>query len=94
MAMVYRTTSSEALCILTEMTHINIKLEKFVKRYINKQTESHTFGLDSAVEFKHWLHLEDAVTIKMWQETRKHRYKYTSKKASMGKESGQAQLSS
>jgi len=65
MAKAYRTTSSEALCILTGMTPINIKLEEVVKRYnINKKTGSHTFVLDSAVELKHWLHPADTVTIK------------------------------
>jgi hypothetical protein len=38
MAKAYRTTSSEALSILTEMTPTNIKLE-MVKRYINKKQE-------------------------------------------------------
>jgi len=38
MAKAYHTTSSEALCILTGMTPINIKLEEVVKRYnINKK---------------------------------------------------------
>jgi hypothetical protein len=64
MAKAYRTTSSEALCILTGMTPINIKLEEVVKRYINKKTGCHTFVLDSAVDLKHWLHPADAVTIK------------------------------
>jgi hypothetical protein len=41
MAKAYRTTSSEALCILTGMTPINIKLEEVVKRYINKNGKSH-----------------------------------------------------
>jgi len=62
-AKAYRTTSSEALYVLTGMTPINIKLEEVVKRYINKKTVSHTFVLDSAVELKHWLHPADAVTI-------------------------------
>ena len=39
MAKAYRTTSSEALCILTEMTPVNIKLEEVVRRYINKKRE-------------------------------------------------------
>ena len=65
MAKAYRTTSSEALCILTGMMPINIKLEEVVKRYnINKKMGSQTFVLDSAVELKHWLHPADAVTIK------------------------------
>jgi len=63
MAKAYRITSSEALCILTGMTPINIKLEEVVKPYINK-TGSHAFVLDRVVELKHWLHPADAVTIK------------------------------
>ena len=40
MAKAYRSTSNEALCILTGMTPINIKLEEVVKRYnINKKRE-------------------------------------------------------
>jgi ribonuclease HI len=65
MAKAYRTTSSEALCILTGMTFINIKLKEVVKRYnINKRTRNHTFELHSDVELKHWLHTADAVAIK------------------------------
>jgi len=40
MAKAYRTKSSEAFCILTRMTPINIELEEVVKRYnINKKRE-------------------------------------------------------
>jgi len=70
MAKAYRTTSSAALCILTGMTYINIKLEEVVKRYnINKRTGNHTFELHSDVELKHWLHTADAVAI---QEVARH----------------------
>jgi ribonuclease HI len=61
MAKAYRTTSSEALCILKGI----IKLEEVVKRYrIKKSTGSHTFVLDNDVELKYWPHPADAVTIK------------------------------
>ena len=37
MAKAYRTTSSEALCMLTAATPIIIKLEQIVKRYNTKE---------------------------------------------------------
>ena len=65
MAKVYRTTSSKALCMLTEMTPIIIKLEEVVKRYkIKEKLGNCTFELDSNVELKYWPHPADAVTIK------------------------------
>jgi hypothetical protein len=40
MAKAYRTTSREAVSILTEITPINTKLEEVVKRYVKKRTGS------------------------------------------------------
>jgi hypothetical protein len=51
MAKAYRTTSREALCMLTGMTPIIIKLEEVVKRYnIKEKSGNSTFELDSEVE--------------------------------------------
>jgi len=65
MAKAYRTTSSEALCMLMGMTPIIIKLEEVVKCYnIKGRLGDRTFELDSEVELKYWPHPADAVTIK------------------------------
>jgi len=65
MAKVYRNTSSKALCILTGMTPIIIKLAEAVKCYnIKEKTVSLSFELNSNVELKQWLHPAGAVTIK------------------------------
>ena len=65
MAKAYRTTSSEALCMLTEMALIIIELEEMVKHYkIKEKLGNRTFELDSDVELKYWPHPADAVTIK------------------------------
>ena len=42
MAKAFRTTSSEALCILTGTTPIIIRTEEAVKQYIRKNRGSHT----------------------------------------------------
>ena len=64
MAKAYRTTSSEALCMLTGTTPIIIKLEEIAQRYKAKErTENCKIGLDHEVEFKNWPHPADAVKI-------------------------------
>jgi len=64
MAKAYRTTSSEALCVLTGMTPIIIKLQEVVQRHnIKEKSSNRTFELDYDVELKHWLHPAEAVTI-------------------------------
>ena len=65
MAKAYCATSSEALCILTGISPIIIKLAEVLKRYnIKEKTVSHSFKLDSDVELKYWPHLADAVKIR------------------------------
>ena len=65
LAKAYCTTSSEALCILTGMTPIIIKLEEVVKRYdIKRRLGNRTFELDYDVELKNWPHPAETVTIK------------------------------
>ena len=64
MAKAYLTTASEALCMLTGTTAIIMKLEELVQRYKAKErTGNCKIELDHRVEFKHWLHPADAVTI-------------------------------
>jgi ribonuclease HI len=64
MTKAYRTTSSEALCMLTGTTPIIIKLEEAVQRYKAKErTGICKIELDHEVEFKNWPHPADIVTI-------------------------------
>jgi len=63
-AKAFRTTSSEALCVLTEMTPIITRTEQEVKQYtLRKGKEDHTQFIDREVELKHWPHPADAATI-------------------------------
>jgi hypothetical protein len=63
-AKAFRTTSSEALCVLTEMTPIITGTEQEVKQYtLRKGKEDHTQFIDREVELKHWPHPADAATI-------------------------------
>jgi hypothetical protein len=69
MAKAFRTRSSEALCILTGITHIIIRTEEAVKQYnIRKSRESQTIELDNVVELKDWPHPADAVIITETQD--------------------------
>jgi len=70
MARAYRNTSAEALCILTGMTPIILKLEEAVTRYPfrNKQQQQ-TRILDQDVEFRNWPHPAKAILI---VETKSH----------------------
>ena len=64
MAKAFRTTSSEALCIVTGMTPIIIKTKQAVKHYnIRKRKESQTQLIDREVELKNWPHPADVVKI-------------------------------
>jgi len=64
MAKAFRTTSSEALCILVRMTPIIIKTEEAVKQYnIRKGKGSQTQLSEREVELKNWPHPADAVKI-------------------------------
>jgi hypothetical protein len=64
MAKAYRTTSNEAVCLLTGTIPIIIKLEDVVKRYKTKEKSGNRkIELDYDVEFKYWPHPADAMTI-------------------------------
>ena len=63
MANAYRTVSSEALCVITGMTHIHIKIEEAAKLY------HHTMGhikdkenFDNNKEARHWQLPAEAIT--------------------------------
>ena len=64
MARAYWTTSSEALCLLTGMTPIIIKIEEIVKQYALKdRMYQQAENLDYDTEYKYWPHLAKEVTI-------------------------------
>jgi ribonuclease HI len=63
-AKAFRTTSSEALCILRGITPIIIKTEEAVKQYnVRKGKGSQTQELDTVVALKDWPHPADCVII-------------------------------
>ena len=63
-AKAFRTTSSEALCIVTGMTPIIIKTEEAVKQYyIRKMEGSLSQLIDREVELNNWPHPVDVVKI-------------------------------
>jgi len=69
MSKAYRTTYSEAFCMLTAVTPIIIKLEEIVKRCKAKnRAENIKTEMDLEVEFKNWLHPADAVIIEVKSE--------------------------
>jgi len=64
MARPYRTTSNEALCILTGTTHIILKLEEVVKQYTFRgKQQQQAINLDYEVEYRPWLHPAKALSI-------------------------------
>jgi len=65
MARAYRTTSSEALCILTGMTPIIPKLAEIVKQYsFRGKQQNQDINIDQDIEYRLWPHPARAVTIK------------------------------
>jgi len=63
-AKAFRTTSSEALCIMTGTTPIIIKTEEVVKQYnVKKGIGCQTQLIDRELELKNWPHPADAVKI-------------------------------
>ena len=65
MARAFCTTSGEAVCILTGMKPIIIKIEEIVKQHEFKEWQPHREEyLDHDVEYRHWPHPATAVTIK------------------------------
>ena len=62
-AKAYRTTSSEALCILAGTTPIIIKAEEAAKRYVWKGHRANIQKIDREVELNQWSHPADFVNI-------------------------------
>jgi hypothetical protein len=72
-AKAFRTTSSEALCILAGLAPIIVKTEEAVKLYnLNKGKGSQKQIIDREVELKNWSHPADAVKIIEGKENQKH----------------------
>ena len=64
MAKAYRTTSSEALCIVTGMIPIIIKAEAAVKQYnVRKSYEIHSQTIDQEVDYRNWPHPAEVFKI-------------------------------
>ena len=64
MAKAFRTTSSEALCMLTGMTPILIKLEEKTAHYkIKQKLGHHDIEWDCDVEIQNWPHPAEVGTI-------------------------------
>ena len=78
-AKAYRTISNEALCILTGMTPIAIKIEEAAK--IFQLTRGNTKGeeaqVDSHMEVKNWQHPTETIVKILRKPTRGARYKYS-----------------
>ena len=68
-AKAYRTVSNEALCVITGLMPINIKIEETVKYYEYVKGNGNLF--DREMEAKYWTHPADTVKINEAQEDRK-----------------------
>ena len=70
-AKAFRTTSSEALCILTGITPIIIKMEEAVKMYNARKTKAgHTQEMDNALDYKDWPHPTDCPIITVSEDNK------------------------
>ena len=68
-AKAYRTVSNEALCVLTGLTPIAIKIEETAKLYeLTKVSSNKNVIVDNDIEVKHWQHPADAIT-RMLEDT-------------------------
>ena len=68
-AKVYWTTSNEALCVLTGLTPIAIKIEEMTKIYqLTKGSANKNELVDNDMEVKHWQPPADAIT-RMLEDT-------------------------
>jgi len=75
-AMAYRTVSNEALCVITGLIPINIKLDETAKYYESVKRQGHL--LDREMEVKHWTHPANTFEITDGPEDGNHNiYVYT-----------------
>ena len=85
----FRTTSSEAFCILAWMTPTIIRTEKAVKQYIlRKGKGALTKSIDLEIERKNWQHPAD-VHLSKWGNMVTKPYSYIQMGEKMNKGSGQ-----
>jgi hypothetical protein len=66
----YHTVSNEALCVITGLIPINIKIEESAKYY--EIIKGHGQLLDQQMEVKHWTHPANSIKIIEGQEDSKH----------------------
>ena len=69
-AKAYRTVSNEALCIITGLIPINIKIEEAAKLYDLTKAEGTRY--DRAMESRHWIHPSKHISIIEGQERTTH----------------------
>jgi len=69
-AKAYRTVSNEALCIITGLMPIHIKIEEAVK--LQEPTKAEGTRYDRAMEIRHWIHPSKHITITEGQEKTTH----------------------
>ena len=65
-AKAYRTVSNEALCVITGLIPINIKIEETANYYESVKGQGKLF--DREIEVKHWTHPANTVEITDGQE--------------------------
>jgi len=64
MAKAYRTVSNEALCILTGLTPITIKIQEAAQYYhIIKGREKEHTKIDTSPDTQYWLHPAETITL-------------------------------
>ena len=69
-AKAYRTVSNEALCVITGLIPINIKIDETAKYYESVKGQGNLF--DREMEVKHWTHPANTVEITDGQEDGNH----------------------
>jgi len=63
-AKAYRTVTNEALCILTGLTPIAIKIEEAAEFYqLTRGSTREEAQINRDIGFKHWQHLAETITI-------------------------------
>jgi len=86
MARAYRTTSAEALCILTGMFPFTLKLEEAVTRYTFRDTQQQqTRNLDQDVEYRNCPQPAKTIAIVETKATRRQQLGFTQTEASIKK---------
>jgi hypothetical protein len=73
-ARAYRTTSHEALCVLTGITPILIEHRKQVKIYYNTRGNTQIGTYDAPVHYSKWNHPADAIALKEKCERQDYTY--------------------